>query len=289
MKITVYTITDCPFSKQEKDYLASHNLQYEEKNLETNKDFLTEMLAVSNNFAGTPVTKIEKDDGQITVLKGFTQSEFDQALGLASVAAPAPALHADAPVPSAPTPPAPVPTPPPAPEPPHVDQPDSPPPVQEPVHEQPPASAPQSTADDLQKIVSNMSAQLNGQTDNSSGPQPTAPEPPPAPPSPTEPPMPPIQSPPPPATEPVTPTQSPLPPVQEPSAPQEPQTATLATPSMPALSDLASVPNPTQTDKLNSILENLQSKVQTSGTATPPTVTPTVPSTPTMPSLPDFH
>ena len=54
---------------------------FEEKNLEQNKEFLTEMLAVSNNFAGTPVTKIEKDDGQISILKGFTKEEFDQALG----------------------------------------------------------------------------------------------------------------------------------------------------------------------------------------------------------------
>lgn len=82
MKITLYTVSNCQFSKQEKDYLASHNLQYEEKNLETNRDFLTEMMAISNNFAGTPVTKIEKDDGQIAVLKGFTKTEFDQALSL---------------------------------------------------------------------------------------------------------------------------------------------------------------------------------------------------------------
>lgn len=88
MKITIYTISDCQFSKQEKEYLSSHGLTYEEKNLEANKDFLTEMLAISNNFAGTPVTKIEKDDGQITVLKGFTKEEFDQALGLVQQAAP---------------------------------------------------------------------------------------------------------------------------------------------------------------------------------------------------------
>ncbi len=88
MKITIYTITDCQFSKEEKEYLASHKLQYEEKNLETNKEFLTEMLAVSNNFAGTPVTKIEKDDGKIEVLKGFTKDEFDKALGLAPVGEP---------------------------------------------------------------------------------------------------------------------------------------------------------------------------------------------------------
>lgn len=81
MKITVYTVTDCQFSKQEIEYLKSHNLQFEEKNLETNKDFLTEMLAVGDNFAGTPVTRVEKDDGQITILKGFTQEEFNVAFG----------------------------------------------------------------------------------------------------------------------------------------------------------------------------------------------------------------
>lgn len=82
MKITLYTITDCAFSKQEKEYLSAHGLQFEEKNLETNREFLTEMLAIGGNFAGTPVTKIEKDDGQIIVLKGFTTAEFDKTLAL---------------------------------------------------------------------------------------------------------------------------------------------------------------------------------------------------------------
>jgi len=82
MKITVYTVSDCQFSQAEKEYLKLHNLPFEEKNLEQNREWLTEMLAVSNNFAGTPVTKIEKDDGTITVLKGFTKEEFDKELGL---------------------------------------------------------------------------------------------------------------------------------------------------------------------------------------------------------------
>lgn len=81
MKIIVYTITECQFSKQEKEYLTGHNLPFDEKNLETNREFLTEMLTVSNNFAGTPVTKIEKEDGSIVVLKGFTKADFDKALG----------------------------------------------------------------------------------------------------------------------------------------------------------------------------------------------------------------
>lgn len=83
MKITIYTIKDCAFSKQEKDYLNANKLVFEEKDLETNKDFLTEMLAISNNFAGTPVTRVEKDDGTIAVLKGFTKEEFDTTFGFA--------------------------------------------------------------------------------------------------------------------------------------------------------------------------------------------------------------
>lgn len=82
MKITVYTISNCPFSRQEKDYLKANNLPYEEKNLEMNREWLAEMLAISNNFAGTPVTRIEDDQGQIRILKGFTKEEFDEVLGL---------------------------------------------------------------------------------------------------------------------------------------------------------------------------------------------------------------
>jgi len=81
MKITVYTTSSCEFSKKEKEYLSGKTLQYEEKNLDSNKEFLNEMMTVGNNFAGTPVTKIEKDDGTIVVLKGFTKEEFDTALG----------------------------------------------------------------------------------------------------------------------------------------------------------------------------------------------------------------
>jgi glutaredoxin len=112
MKITIYTTTNCQFSKQEKDYLTSKGVAFEDKNLDTNKAFLTEMMTVGNNFAGTHVTKIEKDDGSIVVLKGFTQDEFDVALGFApenkpeesvpAVETPAPAAE-DAKTPAAPS------------------------------------------------------------------------------------------------------------------------------------------------------------------------------------------
>ena len=82
MKVTVYTTPDCAFSKQEKEYLAAKGVIFEEKDVHLNRDFLTEMLSVSNNFAGTPVTKIDQDDGNSVVLKGFTQQDFDNILNI---------------------------------------------------------------------------------------------------------------------------------------------------------------------------------------------------------------
>lgn len=79
MKITVYTIPDCPFCKQTKDYLTAKGLPFDEKDVLNNKDFLAEMLQKSQNFAGVPFTLIE-DGGASTPLKGFTASEFDEAL-----------------------------------------------------------------------------------------------------------------------------------------------------------------------------------------------------------------
>jgi len=141
MKVTIYTIKDCEFSKQEKDYLTSKQIAFDEKDIESNREWLTEMLAVSNNFAGTPVTKIEKDDGQISVLKGFTQSEFDAILSPTTATSEVKAddaVHAPQDSQTPPTPPKPdepptptptPPTPPPIPEPkpPIVDTPPQPP------------------------------------------------------------------------------------------------------------------------------------------------------------------
>jgi glutaredoxin len=150
MKIIIYTVNDCPFCKQEKDYLTAGKLQFEEKNLETNKEFLTEMLAVSNNFAGTPVTKIEKDDGSIVVLKGFTKEEFDKALGLGATDKPQVAeTNSQINVPK----PTPVPTPPAAP------QPVSPPKVEPVIPEVKPVAPPSSSEskpDELNSILNSL-------------------------------------------------------------------------------------------------------------------------------------
>ena len=85
MKITVYTISTCPFSKQEKDYLTTNKLSFEEKNVEEHREYLAEMLQVADKFAGVPVTVIEKDDGAKLTLKGFTKEEFDKEFGFIQI------------------------------------------------------------------------------------------------------------------------------------------------------------------------------------------------------------
>ena len=172
MKITIYTVKDCEFSKQEKDYLTAKNLPFEEKDLEANRESLTEMLAISNNFSGTPVSKIEKDDGQIVVLKGFTKEDFDKIFEPNAVATTAPttAQTAAPAVPAAPepvvmapsadvppTPPQPVPTPPTPTEP-------TLPPIEDPAPPVPMPSAPVPIAspapaiDPLHSILSDLQA-----------------------------------------------------------------------------------------------------------------------------------
>lgn len=147
MLITIYTISDCPFCKKEKEYFDSLNLPFVEKNLEHSREYLEEMMVLSNKFAGVPFTIINKDDGATVKIKGFTKEEFDQVLGLI------PAVPAGNSTPLPPTPPEPsAPTVPTADEPIEEpilpqDVPTSPPPpvgepAPEPVLQTPPSATP---------------------------------------------------------------------------------------------------------------------------------------------------
>ncbi len=74
-KITVYTTINCPFCKSEKEFLAAQGLTFSEKNVEEDNEALKEMLSLSDNFAGVPVTVLNGPKGK-KVVKGFTQDEF---------------------------------------------------------------------------------------------------------------------------------------------------------------------------------------------------------------------
>jgi glutaredoxin len=73
--ITVYTTASCPFCKTEKDFLNAEGLVFTEKNVEEDNEALKEMLTLSDNFAGVPVTSVEGPKGK-KVIKGFTKNEF---------------------------------------------------------------------------------------------------------------------------------------------------------------------------------------------------------------------
>ncbi len=77
-KVTMYTTPACQYCKAEKEYLTQQGIAFVEKNVEQNEADLREMLNVSDNFAGVPVTVIENPTGQKLVVKGFTQTDFEE-------------------------------------------------------------------------------------------------------------------------------------------------------------------------------------------------------------------
>lgn len=77
--VVVYAIANCPFCKAEKDYLTAHKIAFEERLVDSSEANLKEMLALSDNFAGVPVTHLKGASSQ-RVVKGFTEAEFAQEL-----------------------------------------------------------------------------------------------------------------------------------------------------------------------------------------------------------------
>jgi len=75
--VTIYTTVHCPYCKLAKDYFASHNVPFEEKNVEQDEDALRHMVHLSGQM-GVPVIDI---DGTIVV--GFDRHQIDHVLGIA--------------------------------------------------------------------------------------------------------------------------------------------------------------------------------------------------------------
>jgi len=295
MKVVIYTQNNCQFTPQEKNYLASKGVTFEERNVETNKGYLDEMMKLGSNFAGTPVTQIVKDDGSSTVLKGFTQTEFDAALGGSPVAAAnadmtmpqAPVDQPVAPVASDAMPPAPEPTPAQMPEPAPAPMPE---PAPAPVVETPTPVEPSTDANALaDKAVQTANADMTmPQAPVDQPVMPPMPEPTPTPaPEPTPAPMSePAPAPmPEPTPAPVVETPAPVEPEVQtanadmtmPQAPVDQLVAPVASDAMPAAPEPTTPPTPeatadkavqTANNPLDAILADLQQKVS----ATTPTV-----------------
>lgn len=77
--VTIYTIDSCPFCKAEKEYLQSKNIAFTEKKVDVDETALKEMLALSDNFAGVPVSVLTTVKEK-RVVKGFTQADFEEEL-----------------------------------------------------------------------------------------------------------------------------------------------------------------------------------------------------------------
>lgn len=50
MKIEIYTTNHCAYCKLVKKWLSDHNLEFEEKNVETNKEWQNELIERSGQY-----------------------------------------------------------------------------------------------------------------------------------------------------------------------------------------------------------------------------------------------
>lgn len=72
-KVTVYTSNTCPYCTMAKDYLKEREVDFEEKNVQTDKEARNELMAMG--YTGVPVICV--DDEQIV---GFDKNRLDELL-----------------------------------------------------------------------------------------------------------------------------------------------------------------------------------------------------------------
>ena len=73
-KIKVYTSSTCPYCVMAKEYLAEKGLEYEEKNVQTDKVARQELMKMG--YTGVPVVVIGDEE-----IVGFDKAKIDEALG----------------------------------------------------------------------------------------------------------------------------------------------------------------------------------------------------------------
>ena len=73
-KIKVYTSSTCPYCVMAKEYLAEKGLEYEEKNVQTDKAARQELMKMG--YTGVPVVVIGEEE-----IVGFDKAKIDEAIG----------------------------------------------------------------------------------------------------------------------------------------------------------------------------------------------------------------
>ncbi|WP_227521923.1 glutaredoxin domain-containing protein [Bacillus solitudinis] len=80
MKVFVYTQEKCRPCHAEKEWLKSHNIDFEERDVRKDPIYLEEILKF--NASSTPVTVIEREKGEPQVIMGFHVRRLAEALGV---------------------------------------------------------------------------------------------------------------------------------------------------------------------------------------------------------------
>ena len=75
-KVLIYTTQTCPYCIKAKEYLDSHNIEFEAIDVSSDRDRVQEMVDKSGQM-GVPVLDI---DGEIII--GFNKGEIDKKLGI---------------------------------------------------------------------------------------------------------------------------------------------------------------------------------------------------------------
>jgi len=74
-EVIVYSTTGCPYCERVKAFLKEHRIEYEERNVATNKEYFDQLR--ERKIFGLPATLI---DGKLVL--GFQEKKFQQLLGI---------------------------------------------------------------------------------------------------------------------------------------------------------------------------------------------------------------
>ncbi|QRG68151.1 glutaredoxin family protein [Brevibacillus choshinensis] len=78
--VIIYTQTTCGPCQEEKMWLTSQQVAFEDRDIRKNDTYFQE--AINLGASMTPVTHIKKDNGEEYVIHGFDKEEIKKALSL---------------------------------------------------------------------------------------------------------------------------------------------------------------------------------------------------------------
>ncbi len=80
MKVIIYTQTTCGPCHEEKLWLANQGISFEDRDIRSNDTYFNEAIQLGAH--ATPVTLIEKENGERSVVHGFDKDALKEALGI---------------------------------------------------------------------------------------------------------------------------------------------------------------------------------------------------------------